>query len=380
MPRCRRLGSSRVGPSRRPRLRVRSCGARPCRRRPSSRRPIAHRRIARRPRLASRRRLRRRWSCSATVARARAAQPRGAGEPHRACAARRRRAHAAHHRAAGRRRTGGGAAERDAFAPRGRAVRRAQPLQGPAGLQADPDAQLRRRDLNASLADAPSARALEGESDPRRSTQGLRRGSLSCPAAPGPSSTWRIPLSHPTASVACVAVSSRITTVEARDLPWRRTRDPYAIWISEVMLQQTRVETVQGAVGRLPRALPRRAHARARPGGHGAQGVGGARLLPPCALPPARRAADRRRARRRAARRRGVACAHCPASAPTPLPRWRASRSGAASPSWTATSSACSRACSTRGATSRRPRDADPSRPRPMRSFREGGPATGTRP
>jgi len=29
-----------------------------------------------------------------------------------------------------------------------------------------------------------------------------------------------------------------------RDLPWRRSRDPYAIWVSEVMLQQTRVETV----------------------------------------------------------------------------------------------------------------------------------------
>ena len=29
-----------------------------------------------------------------------------------------------------------------------------------------------------------------------------------------------------------------------RDLPWRRSRDPYAIWISEAMLQQTRVETV----------------------------------------------------------------------------------------------------------------------------------------
>ncbi len=29
-----------------------------------------------------------------------------------------------------------------------------------------------------------------------------------------------------------------------RDLPWRRTRDPYAIWVSETMLQQTRVETV----------------------------------------------------------------------------------------------------------------------------------------
>lgn len=29
-----------------------------------------------------------------------------------------------------------------------------------------------------------------------------------------------------------------------RDLPWRRTRDPYRIWVSEIMLQQTRVETV----------------------------------------------------------------------------------------------------------------------------------------
>jgi A/G-specific adenine glycosylase len=29
-----------------------------------------------------------------------------------------------------------------------------------------------------------------------------------------------------------------------RDLPWRRTRDPYAIWISEIMLQQTRVAAV----------------------------------------------------------------------------------------------------------------------------------------
>ncbi len=30
-----------------------------------------------------------------------------------------------------------------------------------------------------------------------------------------------------------------------RDLPWRGTRDPYAIWVSEIMLQQTRVETVR---------------------------------------------------------------------------------------------------------------------------------------
>ena len=29
-----------------------------------------------------------------------------------------------------------------------------------------------------------------------------------------------------------------------RDLPWRRSRDPYAIWVSEIMLQQTQVKTV----------------------------------------------------------------------------------------------------------------------------------------
>ena len=29
-----------------------------------------------------------------------------------------------------------------------------------------------------------------------------------------------------------------------RDLPWRRTKDPYRIWLSEIMLQQTRVAAV----------------------------------------------------------------------------------------------------------------------------------------
>jgi A/G-specific adenine glycosylase len=33
-------------------------------------------------------------------------------------------------------------------------------------------------------------------------------------------------------------------SMNARDLPWRRTKDPYAVWVSEVMLQQTRVDTV----------------------------------------------------------------------------------------------------------------------------------------
>ncbi len=35
-------------------------------------------------------------------------------------------------------------------------------------------------------------------------------------------------------------------SMHARDLPWRRTRDPYKIWVSEIMLQQTRVSTMLG--------------------------------------------------------------------------------------------------------------------------------------
>jgi len=45
-------------------------------------------------------------------------------------------------------------------------------------------------------------------------------------------------------------------TKEKRDLPWRRTRDPYAIWVSEVMLQQTRVETVVPFYERFLRRFP----------------------------------------------------------------------------------------------------------------------------
>ena len=41
-----------------------------------------------------------------------------------------------------------------------------------------------------------------------------------------------------------------------RDLPWRRTSDPYAIWVSEVMLQQTQVDTVIDYYHRFMQALP----------------------------------------------------------------------------------------------------------------------------
>ena len=42
----------------------------------------------------------------------------------------------------------------------------------------------------------------------------------------------------------------------ARDLPWRKDKDPYHIWLSEIMLQQTRVEAVKGYYHRFLEALP----------------------------------------------------------------------------------------------------------------------------
>jgi A/G-specific adenine glycosylase len=42
----------------------------------------------------------------------------------------------------------------------------------------------------------------------------------------------------------------------ARDLPWRQSRDPYRVWISEIMLQQTQVATVRDYFARFTRAFP----------------------------------------------------------------------------------------------------------------------------
>ena len=42
----------------------------------------------------------------------------------------------------------------------------------------------------------------------------------------------------------------------ARPLPWRADREPYHVWLSEIMLQQTRVEAVKGYYARFLAALP----------------------------------------------------------------------------------------------------------------------------
>jgi A/G-specific adenine glycosylase len=41
-----------------------------------------------------------------------------------------------------------------------------------------------------------------------------------------------------------------------RDLPWRGTHDPYAVWVSEIMLQQTRVATVEERYVEIMRRFP----------------------------------------------------------------------------------------------------------------------------
>ncbi|MFM8470155.1 MAG: A/G-specific adenine glycosylase [Limisphaerales bacterium] len=69
------------------------------------------------------------------------------------------------------------------------------------------------------------------------------------------------PKSRRAAALAAVPSSLVPTLLEwfssaARDLPWRHTLDPYAIWVSEIMLQQTQVKTVIPYWERWMRDLP----------------------------------------------------------------------------------------------------------------------------
>ncbi len=71
-----------------------------------------------------------------------------------------------------------------------------------------------------------------------------------------------------------------------RDLPWRKTRDPYRIWVSEIMLQQTRVETVIPYYERFLKRFPDVSGAGPRSPGQCPQGLGEPRLLFPRPPPP----------------------------------------------------------------------------------------------
>ena len=61
----------------------------------------------------------------------------------------------------------------------------------------------------------------------------------------------------------------------ARTLPWRADREPYHVWLSEIMLQQTRVEAVRGVLRALSRGRAGCVRACGAAGGAAAQALGG---------------------------------------------------------------------------------------------------------
>jgi A/G-specific adenine glycosylase len=59
-----------------------------------------------------------------------------------------------------------------------------------------------------------------------------------------------------TASAAVANALLRWYARARRDLPWRRSQDPYRVWVSEIMLQQTQVERVKEFFARFLRRFP----------------------------------------------------------------------------------------------------------------------------
>ena len=117
-----------------------------------------------------------------------------------------------------------------------------------------------------------------------------------------------------------------------RDLPWRRTQDPYAMWVSEIMLQQTRVETVTPYYTRWMARFPTVGALAEAPLDDVLVALGRARLLRARAQPARGRARGRGRIRRRLSVDGGGAARAARASAstrPAPSP---ASRSASAAP------------------------------------------------
>ena len=64
-----------------------------------------------------------------------------------------------------------------------------------------------------------------------------------------------------------------------RELPWRESRDPYRIWVAEIMLQQTRIAAVIPYYERFLRRFPDVQRTRRAPPIRGAKAMVGPRLL-----------------------------------------------------------------------------------------------------
>ena len=69
---------------------------------------------------------------------------------------------------------------------------------------------------------------------------------------------------------------------EKRDLPWRRIKNPYYIWVSEIMLQQTQVQTVIPYYERFLDWFPTVKDLAEAPEVKTPQSLGGSRLLLTC--------------------------------------------------------------------------------------------------
>ena len=66
-------------------------------------------------------------------------------------------------------------------------------------------------------------------------------------------------MSHPNAQEIAQALVDWFTA-NGRDYPWRHTTDPWAILVSEIMLQQTTIPTVLGRYGAWMQQFPTPAH------------------------------------------------------------------------------------------------------------------------
>ena len=73
----------------------------------------------------------------------------------------------------------------------------------------------------------------------------------------------------------------RGTTSHARDLPWREDHDPYRVWLSEIMLQQTRVAAVIEHYHEFLRRFPTVQKLAAARASFSAGGLERAGILPP---------------------------------------------------------------------------------------------------
>ena len=125
-----------------------------------------------------------------------------------------------------------------------------------------------------------------------------------------------------------------------RDLPWRRTKDPYRIWLSESMLQQTRVETVIPYYDRFIERFPTLRALAVADEQDVLREWAGLGYYARGASPEARRGADAAGARGRCAARCGCTAQPCPELVATRAEPSAASPSTSLPPSSTQTSDA----------------------------------------